>query len=329
MRRGLGDAGDRAVPAVEHGDVLGDRDLVRGPVERLQVGVVGAAVGVAQLGARELEVRAHLDQRQHAALQAGHALAGARRAPSTRPRLVAEYSQPCGPEKSTSLRAASAGVSRSRASSSSSAQPASLIGALRAEQVVHREAPLRLPIPSEPSWKAPPAPAPSPFQRLRLGLLAVLDDVAGLEQDPLRDLAPRRRAPQQELEVHAEVLELLALGVAHHRERLRVASRPRAAARTSRSPRPPRSATRTDARTSASRAGAPRAARGTGRNPSELLRAVAGLGLPGTLLLYAAGACVPVRVARRDRRARRHRLLGETAWSTVSSYLASAPAIAR
>ena len=39
---------------------------------------------------------------------------------------------------------------------------------------------------------------------------------------PLRDLAPQRRPPQQELEVHAEVLELLALGVAHDRPRLAV-----------------------------------------------------------------------------------------------------------
>ena len=38
-------------------------------VERLEVGVVGAAVGVAQLVARELEVGPHLDQRQHPALQ--------------------------------------------------------------------------------------------------------------------------------------------------------------------------------------------------------------------------------------------------------------------
>jgi hypothetical protein len=49
---------------------------------------------------------------------------------------------------------------------------------------------------------------------LLLGLLAVLDDVTVLEQDPHGDLAPERRTAQQELEVHAEVLELLA--PAHH-----------------------------------------------------------------------------------------------------------------
>ena len=57
---------------------------------------------------------------------------------------------------------------------------------------------------------------------LLLRLFPVLDDVALLEQDPLGDLPPHRRAPQQELEVHAEVLELLALGVAHDRPRIGV-----------------------------------------------------------------------------------------------------------
>ena len=43
-----------------------------------------------------------------------------------------------------------------------------------------------------------------------LGRLAVLDDVAVLEEDPARDRPPLRRAPQQELQVHREVLVLLA-----------------------------------------------------------------------------------------------------------------------
>src|SRR5205823_14505508 len=53
-----------------------------------------------------------------------------------------------------------------------------------------------------------------------LPLLAVPDEIAGLEQDASGDPPPRRRPPQQELEVHAEVLDLLALGVAHDRDRL-------------------------------------------------------------------------------------------------------------
>ena len=50
--------------------------------------------------------------------------------------------------------------------------------------------------------------------------LAVLDDVALDEQHAAGDLAPLRRAAQQELEVHREVLELLALRVGHDRARL-------------------------------------------------------------------------------------------------------------
>src|SRR5206468_3826308 len=49
---------------------------------------------------------------------------------SVRPRLVAECCQPCGPEKSTSLRAASEATSCRRASSSSSPQPLSVMGAM-------------------------------------------------------------------------------------------------------------------------------------------------------------------------------------------------------
>src|SRR5438270_819638 len=48
----------------------------------------------------------------------------------------------------------------------------------------------------------------------------MLDDVTGSKQDSLCDLPPRWRAPQQELEIHAEVLELLSLRVTHHGERL-------------------------------------------------------------------------------------------------------------
>ena len=77
-------------------------------------------------------------------------------------------------------------------------------------------------MPSEPDGSPGVATSASDERGLLLGLLAVLDDVAGLEEDPLGDLAPDRRAAQQELEVHAEVLELLALRVAHDRPRLGV-----------------------------------------------------------------------------------------------------------
>ena len=68
-----------AVPAVEDGDVLGHRDLVGGLVERFQVGVDGAAVGVAKLRARYVEVRSHLDEREHASLEPGHPVTRRRR----------------------------------------------------------------------------------------------------------------------------------------------------------------------------------------------------------------------------------------------------------
>ena len=83
--RRLLDAGHRAVPAVEHRLVLGHGDLVGGPVERLEVGVLRAAVGVAQLRPRELEVGSDLDQRKHPPLDTAHALArsgGERRGPA-------------------------------------------------------------------------------------------------------------------------------------------------------------------------------------------------------------------------------------------------------
>ena len=76
MGRGLFDAGHRAVPAVEHGLVLGHGDLMGRVVERPEVGVVGAPVGVAQLGPGKLEIGAHLNQRQHLPPQPGHAFAG-------------------------------------------------------------------------------------------------------------------------------------------------------------------------------------------------------------------------------------------------------------
>ena len=54
---------------------------------------------------------------------------GAEATASVRPRFVAECSQPWGPPKSTSFRAARAGLSRCLASSSISSHPESVIGA--------------------------------------------------------------------------------------------------------------------------------------------------------------------------------------------------------
>ena len=90
-----------------------------------------------------------------------------------------------------------------------------------AQQVAHRDA-LRLPMPSDALPVERRAAGGRALDSLFLGLLAVLDDVALLEQDPACDLAPERRAAQEEFEIHAEVLELLSLRVAHDRKRLAV-----------------------------------------------------------------------------------------------------------
>jgi hypothetical protein len=55
---------------MEDGDVLGDRDLVSGTIERLEVSVIGTSVGIAELRPRQLEVRAQLDEGQNSPLQA-------------------------------------------------------------------------------------------------------------------------------------------------------------------------------------------------------------------------------------------------------------------
>ena len=72
-----------------------------------------------------------------------------------RPRLVAECSQPCGPAKSTSLRAASAASRRCLASSSSSSQPDSVTGASERSRWFIAKPPFRLPMPSEPDHRTP------------------------------------------------------------------------------------------------------------------------------------------------------------------------------
>jgi hypothetical protein len=60
---------------VEDRAVLGAGDAMGRRVERLELDVLGAAIAVAQLGAREREVSAQLDHGQHAALQRRHAVA--------------------------------------------------------------------------------------------------------------------------------------------------------------------------------------------------------------------------------------------------------------
>ena len=90
----------------------------------------------------------------------------------------------------------------------------------------HIPSPRRLPIPKDPPAADRDRSAAAVIIVVvvgsRLGRLAVLDDVARLKQHSLGDLAPLRRAPQEELEVHAEVLVLLADRIGHHGSRFRI-----------------------------------------------------------------------------------------------------------
>jgi hypothetical protein len=92
MRRSLRNPDDGAFPTVKNGRVFGNCYLVRGGIQRPEIRVVGAAIGVTQLSPRHREVSAHLDQRQHSALQPRYALQGRRSqwadAPQVRRRLL-------------------------------------------------------------------------------------------------------------------------------------------------------------------------------------------------------------------------------------------------
>jgi hypothetical protein len=69
MRRRLRDPSDPGgVETVAHRAVLRRSDPLSGLVEALEVGVCGAPVSGAQLGARHAEAGAQLDERQHAPL---------------------------------------------------------------------------------------------------------------------------------------------------------------------------------------------------------------------------------------------------------------------
>ena len=111
--------------------------------------------------------------------------AGAAGSSVVRPRFVAEYSQPCGPAKSTSLRAARAGVSRSRASSSMRVQLASVMGAnsrsrwLMTLLLSSRRCQAR-------GWRRRPRAPRMPLPRLPRRARRCRP----LEQDALGDLAP-------------------------------------------------------------------------------------------------------------------------------------------
>ena len=107
-----------ALPAVEHRGVLGDGEPARGIVERGEVDILGAAVAVGQLRPRHRERRAELHQRQDTALGGVQPAAGRLGDPVDAAEVGGRVLPAVRPEKSIRRRAASAGVSRSRASSS-------------------------------------------------------------------------------------------------------------------------------------------------------------------------------------------------------------------
>ena len=256
VRRRRGDAGDPGLrPAVEDGRVLGHGDAARGLVER------GRSRRRRRRGRRRRARRAR-PRTARAARPAAAPGAGGRRRPRPGVATAARRgrgSWPSAPSRAgrRSRRACGRRASaarRSRASSSISSQPASVIGASsRSRWFIARvpsgcrcrasRAGERLAAAGGVLVRRPPRP-PRRARRCRPP-----------GTGSLGDRAPARGAPEQELEIHAEVLELLALGVAHDRGARRRRARRPGAARTSRSPRPPRSATCTCARTSGVSAG--------------------------------------------------------------------------
>src|SRR6201999_2505242 len=153
-RRGLEHALDPGFrPAVEDGAVLGDRDLVGGKVERLEVDVDRAAIVVAHLRPRDGEVDPHLDQRQDAALQRLDALLADldRVDPPEVRRRVLPALRPDEVDQPACRQRPREAIARLIVE-----QLPVRIGQRRvaAQQVVHRPTPFMLPIPSEPS---PPA----------------------------------------------------------------------------------------------------------------------------------------------------------------------------
>ena len=160
----------RLRPAVEDGDVLGDRDAAGSVVECPEIQVGGAPVGIEQLLARECERSPELDQRQDPALaclqvrgrrlELGHAAQiGSRLLPAVRAREVDQLANgQCRHEPVTALLV----------------EPApGRVGdrGVRTKQVVHSDSPFRLPIPNETSAVAAPrSPYGEPASALGLDL---------------------------------------------------------------------------------------------------------------------------------------------------------------
>ena len=220
------DAGLR--PAVEDGDVLGLGELARG-ASSVAKSTSSAPRSPARSSSRETVKSAR------AARPAAARGAAAPRRPCTAPRAIGSVAAEVGGRVLPAVRAGEVdepaggepGRRRSRASSSISCQPASVIGAwARSRWSSLTPPPFRLPMPSEP----PPrdaarrcvASSSSP-SRASSAASPCSTMSPCWNSTPCGDLAPLGRRRSRNSRSMREVLVLLADRVAHDRPRLRVA----------------------------------------------------------------------------------------------------------
>ena len=169
----------------------------------------------------ELELDAQLDQRPHDAPPERRACASRLASGSTRPRSIAEWSQPSGPSKSTSRRAARwrlQDVARLLLDALPHAAAHRRELSIQADHLASAPSPRRLPIRSVP----PSSPSGSVA---RLGVAPRLRpalDRAGPEQELAQELVELRVVAADPLEHHARVLLLLVAIVREHRGELGV-----------------------------------------------------------------------------------------------------------
>ena len=202
---------------MKDGGVLGDGDPASRGIEGVQVDIGGTALRVVQLRPADREVSPELDQPEDPPLGRRNVIA----------RRVGDLLDPAQVGRRV-IPAMGAGEVDQLAGGEGRREPLARLlieespACLRDRRVLSEEVaqlmpPRRLPMPSDSLPASGRALGGLPFGRFLLRLLAVLDDVAVLEEDPLRDLAPQRKAAKEKLEVHGEVLELLTFGVPHDR----------------------------------------------------------------------------------------------------------------
>ena len=159
---GAGDPDDPGLgPSVEDGGVLRHRDAARRLVERRQIGIDRPPVGVEQLLAGDRERRSQLDQRQDAPLARLQARGG--RVDVGHPSKVGRRVVPTEGAGEIDELAGGEGGYESLLALAVEPAPAGIGDrGVGTQQMVHRDSPLRLPIPNEPlvsSALGPPAAA--------------------------------------------------------------------------------------------------------------------------------------------------------------------------